>query len=345
MHYKPEPELLGPPHAPEEQTTMMLLRHAIAVYSKNRMQAIRAIARLQTTDPTGLARAALQLLLSADEKSPGLKYAADLLMAGSLLAELLLNRDILTLDAAESLARKVTWVEPFLDVCLVRYAVSNAAGKVAAIKSAEALYVLELVDAISDCSRLGSQLIQFLNHPNDKVRSKAALMLGRSNWNLTRLETLLASDDGRLRANAVESLWGHRNADVKKILWNATQDPSGRVVVNALLGLCQAGDRNAFLRLAELAETSDPVLRSGAAWAMGETGDLQFEEALEKLAQDGDARVRAIAGKSRKKLRKPEPILSPAPMQETVTESSPIESTSSSPDAKPGWLSGNKARR
>jgi HEAT repeat protein len=349
MHDNPVPELLGPPHAPEEQTTIMLLRHAIAVYSKNRMQAIRAIARLQATDPTGLARAALQLLLSADEKSPGLKYAADLLMAGSLLAELLLNRDILTLDAAESLARKVTWVEPFLDVCLVRYAVANAAGKVGAIKSAEALYVLELVDAISDCSRLGSYLIQFLNHPNDKVRSKAALMLGRSNWNLTRIESLLASDDGRLRANAVESLWGHRNADVKKILWNATQDPSGRVVVNALLGLCRAGDHNAYLRLAELAETPDPVLRSGAAWAMGETGDLQFEELLQKLVQDGDARVRVIAGKSQKKLRKPELIVSPPPkspthMEESDTESSPIESAKGSPDQKPGWLSGNKAR-
>ena len=81
------------------------------------------------------------------------------------------------------------------------------------------------------------------------------------------------------------------------------------MVVNALLGLCQAGDRNAYLRLAELGETSDPALRSGAAWAMGETGDLEFEEALEKLAQDGDAKVRAMAVKSQKKLRRPDPIV------------------------------------
>ena len=175
MHYKPPPELL----ASDEKTNIVALREAVAAYSKNRRQAIRAIGRLQAIDPAGLARAALQLLVSAEEKSPGLKYAADLLMAGSLLAELLLNKDILTLDAAASLARKVTWVEPFLDVCLVRHAVAKAAGKVGAINSHEALNVLELVDAISDCSRLGSHLIQFLNHPNDKVRSKAALMLGR----------------------------------------------------------------------------------------------------------------------------------------------------------------------
>jgi hypothetical protein len=303
IRYNPLPELLGPTRASQEQTTMLQLRDAVAAYSQNRSQAIRVLRRLQFTDSSGLTLAALQLLISAEEKSPGLKYAAALLKAGSLLADLLLNKQILTLEAATSLARKVTWVEPFLDVFLVRHAVTKAAGKVGTIKSADALYVLELVDLTSDCTRLGSYLIQFLKHPSEKVRSKAALMLGRSNWNLPRVETLLASDDTRLRANAVESLWGHRNADVPKILWNATRDPSGRVVVNALLGLCQAGDRKAHLRLAELGEMADPVLRSGAAWAMGETGDLAFEQALEKLAQDGDAKVRAMAGKSLKKLR------------------------------------------
>jgi HEAT repeats len=301
MHTKPPAELPAP-----ERTTILQLQDAVAAYPENRRQAIGAIGRLQASDPSGLARAALQLLIAAEEKSPGLRCAADLLMAGSPLADLLLNQEILTLQAAASLARKMTWVEPFLEVFLVRHAVTKAGGKVGAIKSTAALYVLELVDVISDCSRLGSYLIQFLNHPNDKVRSKAALMLGRSNWNRLRLEILLASEDSRLRANAVESLWGHSNADVRKILWSASSDPSGRVVVNALLGLCRAGDRKAYLNLAELGDTPDPVLRRGAAWAMGETGDVEFEGALEKLTQDGDAKVRAMAAKSRKKLRKPE---------------------------------------
>jgi HEAT repeat protein len=298
MHGNPPPE--------REQNTILQLRDAITAYSQNRRTAIRAIGRLQASDPSGLARAALQLLISAEEKSPELKCTAELLAAGSLLADLLLNQQILTLEHAASLVRKMTWVEPFLEVVLVRHAVTKAAGNVGRINSTEALYVLELVDVTSDCSRLGSYLIQFLNHPDEKVRSKAALMLGRSNWNRPRLETLLASEDSRLRANAVESLWGHSNADVQKILWSATADPSGRVVVNALLGLCRAGDRKAYLHLAELGDTPDPVLRRGAAWAMGETGDLEFQAALEKLAQDGDAKVRAMAAKSQKKLRRPE---------------------------------------
>ena len=326
-----------------KQTTSSLFQDAVTAFARDRGPAIQLVGRLQSIDPAGLAHAAVQVLSSAEDKSPGLKNAVGLLTAGKLLAGLLLNNHVLQHGQATSLARKVVSIEPLLDVHLVRRLVDNAAGKVSAIKNAEALHALELVDAISDCSRLGSYLIQFLNHPHDKVRSKAALMLGRSNWNLTRLESLLASDDSRLRANAVESLWGHRHGDVRKILWNATEDPSGRVVINALLGLCLVRDREAHSLLAELAKASDPTLRSGAAWAMGESGDQEFGEELEKLAADGDAKVRAMAEKSQKKLHRPEPIATPPLLEGRVAESSPDEPAGSTLAGSEGWLSGKIA--
>ena len=185
MHYKP---LLEPP-ASDEKANIVALREVVAAYSKNRRQAIQTIARLQASDPAGLARAALQLLVSAEEKSPGLKYAADLLMAGSLLAELLLNKDILTLDAAASLARKVTWVEPFLDVCLVRHAVAKAAGKVGAVTSHDALNVLELLDAISDCSRLWIPFDSVSEPPQ-----RPSALEGRAHARTQQLESVAAGN-------------------------------------------------------------------------------------------------------------------------------------------------------
>jgi hypothetical protein len=44
---------------------------------------------------------------------------------------------------------------------------------------------------------------------------------------------------------------------------------------------------------------------------MGESGDAQFKESLEKLGQDGDEKVRAMAARSRKKLRTPDPAEAP----------------------------------
>jgi HEAT repeat protein len=211
----------------------------------------------------------------------------------------------------------------------------NANGGIGAVLSPVALRVLGVVDKISDCALLAPNLIQFQRHPCAKVRSKAALMLGRCNLNVHRVECLLDSDDARQRANAVESLWGYSNEKVRTILWNATQDSCSRVVLNALVGLCQGGDREAYRRLAELANEPDPVVRSGTAWAMGQIGDPEFGEALEKLEQDVDAKVRDMAAKSRKKLHVPPPVIAPAVEAAPKPVDLPGSDTAEGEDAEP----------
>jgi HEAT repeat protein len=215
----------------------------------------------------------------------------------------LLDDRSLTFEAASALAHNLAAVEPLLDAHLARRMMSKHGGDARTIKADTALRVLRLIAEISDGSRVTSCLVQLLSHPNLEVRAKAVLLLGRANLNLTRVRGFLTSSDSRVRASAVEALWGSVDSSVRAVLWNATGDPSGRVAVNALLGLCKAGDREAFTQLVTLASSPDPVLRSGAAWAMGEAGAPEFAQALDLLAQDAHAKVRAMAGKSRKKLR------------------------------------------
>ena len=250
MHFKQPLGTLGVKPVAGERTISVLLQNALAAFPSDGPGAIAAIVRLQSIDRMALAHAAVQLLLSAEKISPGLQHVAGLPGAGNLLAELLMNPQALSLETAVMLARKVAGFEPRLDVRLVRKAIADGEHGVGSITDTVALRMLRLVDAISDCALLGSCLIQFLRHPSEKVRSKAALMLGRLNWNPDRVEALLSSTDARLRANAIESLWGQRQANVRRILWQATEDRSGRVVVNALLGLYLAGDLDATVRLA-----------------------------------------------------------------------------------------------
>jgi HEAT repeat protein len=301
MVYKP---IVRRPAVPNvEKTTAGLLQDAVATFSKNPAGAISAIRRLHDKDPSGVALAAARIVLSTEQKLSGVQYLRKLVTAGSLLSDLLLNPSVIPLAAAVPLARKLAGAEPLLDSHLLRNAAATARGDLRSTDAVTALRVLELVDAISDCTRLGSYLIQFVGHRNNKVRSKAALLLGRCNWNHNRVEASLSSDEGRERANALEALWGLDHENIIRLLWDATQDPCGRVVVNALLGLCKAGEREAYLRLGELAGAEDPVLRAGAAWAMGKTGDPQFGEALEKLEKDENHKVQAMAQKSLQELR------------------------------------------
>ena len=202
------------------------------------------------------------------------------------------SEDCLGVDLTDSLA----------DVRVMKK-VFGEGGDVRATNPETVLKALRLVDSISDGSRLTSYLVQLLRHPSPQVRSKTTLLLGRANLNINRVRNFLLSSDTRLRANAVESLWGHASREnVRQLLWEASRDRNNRVVVNALLGLCKAGDRGAFARLVALADSTDPRLRSGAAWAMGETGDPEFAASLEKLAQDADERVAALAARARKNL-------------------------------------------
>jgi HEAT repeat protein len=221
------------------------------------------------------------------------------------LLDSLLDERQLSLDAAQSLIRNLIPIDPLLDVRIMKNMLAHG-GDARAVKAETAIRGLRLVASFSNGARLTTYLVQLLQHPSPEVRSKAVLLLGRANLNLTRVRSFLGSCDSRVRANAIETLWGREEPDVRVVLWQASKDPSPRVAVNALLGLCKAGDRDAALKLERLAGAPDAAMRSGSAWAMGEAGDREFEPVLKLLAHDSEPKVRAMAAKSLEKLKRRE---------------------------------------
>jgi HEAT repeat protein len=307
MDLKQVLELLGKEHAPGDEMTGAFLEDAVAGFASNPVLSTNSIRQLQASDPRGFVLAAVRMLTTREEKSPGVQYVAGLMFAGNLLLDALIDKRTLGLEAAISLARNLASAEPLLDARLVGKILANAAGDIRAVEVDTALRVLALVDEISDCSRLSSYLVQLMRHPSAHVRSKATLLLGRANLNLSRIKGFLASDDARVRANAVESLWGLRDQQVLGVLREASRDKHGRVAINALVGLCKAGEGEAHDRLKWLAESTDTAMRAGAAWAMGELANPEDAATLTKLERDADEKVRKIAARSLKKLTPPAP--------------------------------------
>ena len=146
-------------------------------------------------------------------------------------------------------------------------------------------------------------LTQLERHPSAEVRSKAALLLGRGNVNVGRVRRFLTSQDARLRANAVESLWGMNTPQARALFWDATADSNRRVAINALVGLCKAGDAEARRKLVDLIYGDDPVSRRAAVWAMGKLGDPEFAQILAPLQNDPDENMRKMAAQSLALLR------------------------------------------
>jgi hypothetical protein len=153
--------------------------------------------------------------------------------------------------------------------------------------------------------------MRLLRHPNAYLRSKAVKMIGRGSRSVKWVMGRLSESDPRVRANAVESLWGVDTVEARTLLTFAASDANNRVVGNALLGLYYAGDAAVLADFTKLALHESMIFRSTAAWIMGESGDCRFTDSLRRLLSDPDSvvRKRAFAALSRIKATNAQPAL------------------------------------
>ena len=96
---------------------------------------------------------------------------------------------------------------------------------------------MEILGEISDRILILPSLMRLLRNANPHLRSKAALMIGRGSRSLTWAKRRLTDSDTRVRANAVEALWGMDTPEARELLDAASRDGNNRVAGNAWLGL------------------------------------------------------------------------------------------------------------
>ncbi len=126
-------------------------------------------------------------------------------------------------------------------------------------------------------------------------------MLCRLHVNPLLIEKQLDSTDPRVRANAIEALWGTLSWNSKRLLKKATDDPHHRVCVNALLGLYLAGIADTADRMIALARNPSSMHRAAVAWGMGYTRDDMFRTHLDELSRDPAENVRTAAASALEK--------------------------------------------
>ena len=160
--------------------------------------------------------------------------------------------------------------------------------------SAKALRLLDILSAISNQIRvvvIGS----LLHHPDSRVRSKAVLMVGKTQQNATWVKQHMYDPDARVRANALESLWGGDPNQTRQVFRKALDDPNNRVVGNALVGLYLIKEPACAQRIIAMANHTDARFRETAVWVMRRTGDTAFIPELAKLAREAGGPLRSKA--------------------------------------------------
>ncbi len=229
------------------------------------LQALRA---LLAEDREQFRPAALESLIQEASDSPANQALVRVMAERGLLEEVLCNPALLTRERAIEIARLGMQAEPLLDAKLARR-LQDLAGE-------PAERVLAILDAVGAGARITSILRSVVRQPDRRLRSKATLLVGRANRNPQWLEQQMREADPRVRANAVEALWGVNSEEVRSIFLRAAFDPDPRVAVNALVGLHRLGDPACFAGFARLARRAAARDRASAAWGMGETRDPRF---------------------------------------------------------------------
>ena len=233
-------------------------------------------------------------LLNSPEESRGLHYLVTLIVSQDLLLQALSN-PLFTQEQALALARSAMRVDSLADVTLAKQLADSASAEGSPLPPDRVGRLMEILAAISDGPRVLPSLMRMLRHPNPYLRSKAVKLIGRGSRSIKWVQSRLAESDPRIRANAIEGIWGLDTEESRALLQVAARDGNNRVAGNALVALYRIGECAAIPELLKMATQESILFRSTAAWAMGETGDPRFTEALARLLRDTGAAVRARA--------------------------------------------------
>jgi HEAT repeats len=227
-----------------------------------------------SADMAAFARASLRVLSRA-EGSAGARYLVHLLRKHSLLTEALADPRGSREDAVGA-ARVIPHIGTPIASELERALSLTLSQPNTAALTARVLRLLDVLEVASAQPRLYLFQVELMAHPETMVRSRSALLVGRTGKNAAFVSRMLMDHDVRVQANAVEALWSFEAEDARPLLLNAARSTTARVSANALVGLYKIGDLSALQMLFNTAQHSDGDRRASAAWAMGETGDPRF---------------------------------------------------------------------
>lgn len=281
-----------------------LLDDLVNGFMSNPILARRAMRELLFRAPGRFYGASLQVLKTG-KASPGHDYLISLLLENDLLSIALADPDAFSTATAVALAKNLSRMDPHLDAKLMRKMFREDGTCATDVDPASGYRILEVIDAVSDGTRLVPGLMKLLRHKDKKLQSKAALLLARAHHNPEWFQAQLAHADPRVKANVIEGLL-HTTPTPKQLesLWVASSDGHHRVATTALLVLVKSSYPGAAEKLEQLAEHPLEAFRTAAAWAMAETGDSRYLDTLQKLAKNDTGNVRRMAIRGAVSLRK-----------------------------------------
>lgn len=254
-----------------------------------------------------------------------------LLLRQESLLDRLANPEESTRSKATELFRRFQKMDASFDVRLARKLPCRGAwSQPGAFDGGRSGRALDILDETSQ----GRRLLPILGHLPDshdpRISARATLFVGKRVQSADWTARQLSRSDPRIRANAVEALWGVKTSTAMHLFEECVKDPHNRVAGNALVGLHIGGREDAIERVIEMSNDDHPERRITSAWAMGRLAVDGFAERLTEMVRDEDLNVRGMALRALMLIRK----TSPAPVEKRPEEQTHPETGSDTPIAQ-----------
>jgi hypothetical protein len=271
------------------------LNKLIEGFPANPVASGKFLHRLLLDDPRQFFVDALPLLRTSPD-TPGFYYVLALLHSQNLILKNLCDPVLFNKSESIALAKRMSRVEPLFDMRLAKMLLATEAKPAGseAEQDTQSLAGLRLLEIMAETSDRGRSLLlaQLLHHPNLQVRSKVALLVGKSNKDVKWVSKQMNGNDSRVRANALEALWGVESEDCRKVFRHALDDPANRVVGNGILGLYLLGAASAIGSVLTMIAHPDDGFRKTGIWLTAEMADLRFLPVLARLMKESGPALR-----------------------------------------------------
>ncbi len=231
-------------------------------------------------------------ILKTEEDSRGVQHLIVMLESGRIFLPVL-TEPSLTLERAVALSRSAVKGGILLDVILARYLARRALTLRDATCPPDIQRFLDILAEIADGERVLPYLMSLARETNRNLQSKAVLIIGRMSHNVQWAQMLQSEPDGRVRANAIESLWGIDTEEARQVLRSSIHDENNRVVGNALIGLYRLGDCSAVPEVFRMASHASKRFRGTAVWVMGASADPRYTRVLGHMVGEQNSALRA----------------------------------------------------
>ncbi len=256
-------------------------------------------------DPSGFCHEVIPVL-SQVKDGPGCRHLLWLISGSKILVRVLCDPSLLSEEAACSLAERFREIDQSFMMNLIRDLFGpDGAGGISLAEPTYGLRFLQLFGGEGNKIRLLTVVGRLIRHPNARLRSKAAAMIGKMSRHYEWIEQIQNETDDRVRANALEALWEPGIPErFRALLWESVNHRNNRVAGNALLGLYRQGESGCIPLISSISMHAQEEFRATAAWVIGETGDNRFRHHLHRLVDESSLLVRQNTLKAFQKLEK-----------------------------------------